>query len=76
MIAFIICSFGMSLAAFIGFVFVIIRMYNIDVELNAMKKSTHKIQWMPIDQAWAQSDQAVNKAFEQDQGHPDDLEGV
>ena len=41
-----------------------------------MKKSTHKIQWMPIDQDWAQNEKEVNKAFEHDQGHPDDLEGL
>lgn len=52
------------------------RLYTVDVEVKAMKKSTHKIQWMPIDQNWAQSEKEVNTAFEQDQGHPDDLRGL
>ena len=58
------------------FLLVAIRLYFLDVELNAMKKSTHKIQWMPVDQGWAQNEQEVNKAFESDQGHPEDLEGI
>lgn len=65
-----------SLCTFVGFIAALMRLYSIDVEVQAMKKSTHKIQWMPIDQDWAQNEKEVNKAFEHDQGHPDDLEGL
>ena len=58
------------------FVFVLIRVYCLDVELNAMKKSTHKIQWMPVDEAWAQSEKELNKQMEAVQGVPDDFEGI
>ena len=68
-LAFSGCSFIVLIAA-------LFRLYSLDVELNSMKKSTHKIQWMPIDQDWAQNEKEVNKAFEQDQGHPDDLQGL
>lgn len=61
---------------FIGFIASLIRLYSLDIEVMAMKKSTHKIQWMPIDQNWADSDKEVNKAFEADQGHPDDFKGL
>jgi hypothetical protein len=61
---------------FLGFIAALARLYSLDVEVNAMKKSTHKIQWMPVDQNWAQTENEVNKAFEQDQGHPEDLEGL
>ena len=54
-----------------------LKFYALDVELSAMKKSTHKIQWMPVDQNWSQqSDQEINNAFESDQGHPDDFKGL
>ena len=72
----VIVSLVLSICTFTGFIAALMRLYCLDVEVNAMKKSTHKIQWMPIDQDWAQNEKEVNKAFEHDQGHPDDLEGL
>lgn len=65
-----------AILSFVGFVMVSIRLYFLDVELNAMKKSTHKIQWMPIDQAWADSEKEINKAMESQFGHSSDYEGI
>lgn len=76
LLAVALVSFALSLGCFIGFVFILIRVYNLDVELHAIQKSTHKIQWMPVDQAWAAQEKALNKAFEDFQGHPSDLEGI
>ena len=72
----VIVAVVFSACNFIGFIAALIRLYSLDVEVNAMKKSTHKIQYMPIDPAWADSDRDVNKAFEADQGHPDDFKGL
>ena len=66
----------LSLINFTAAIFGFARLYSLDVELNAIKKSTHKIQWMPADPEWAQSEKEVNQAFEQDVGHPSDLEGL
>lgn len=72
----VILSLTLSVLTLIGFIAALMRLYSLDVEVMAMKKSTHKIQWMPVDQGWAQNEQEVNKAFEADQGHPEDLEGL
>lgn len=69
-------SMATAIGSAIGFIILACRVYSLDVELNAMKKSTHKIQWMPLDEAWAQSEKDVNKAFEADVGHEDDLRGI
>ena len=69
-------SLGLSVCGVLGFAYMSARMYSIDVELNALKKSTHKIQYMPVDSAWADPETAVNKAFESDVGHPTDFDGV
>jgi len=39
----------LALINFAAAIFGFTRLYSLDVELNAMKKSTHKIQWMPAD---------------------------
>jgi hypothetical protein len=71
-----VLALALSICTLAAFIPCLMRLYSLDVEVMAMKKSTHKIQWMPIDQDWAQNEKEVNKAFEHDQGHPDDLEGL
>ena len=72
----IVVTAMISLGNLLGMVFCMMRLYSLDIEVAAQKKSTHKIQWMPIDKDWAESESKVNQAFERDQGHPDDLQGL
>lgn len=72
----LVVSLMIGFGNLIGMILCMMRLYSVDVEISAMKKSTHKIQWMPIDKEWAESETKVNQAFERDQGHPDDLQGL
>ena len=72
-----IAAIVIAVLTVIGFIFSFYRVYSLDVEVNAMKKSTHKVQYMPIDPNWAQSEAEVNQAFEAaDGGGPSEYEGI
>jgi hypothetical protein len=62
----------LSLLNFIGLTAALMRLYSVDTDVQAMKKSTHKIQWMPMDPNWAESEAKVDQAFED----PNEFEGI
>jgi hypothetical protein len=67
----VLLAICLSLASFIFMTFAIIRLYFVDVDLQAMKKSTHQIQY--VDPEWGQTENEIKKVLDQSST---DFEGI